>query len=527
MTQTTNLKERAKQGETEALESLVNEWLSSKTVNVSVKPKQECLRITVESSPLSTPQSVVPTLEEKLRKLNPSGYKSVKVCGRETGEDFPEWYREFDLQPGFMTFSPELPNNVEAVFHKVTETAEGMLGNAPNPQKIASDIGNAANQASQTLLGNAPPNAQKVASDMGEAMGNAANQASKVMLETAVNVGDTVSEVTLKANKKIGSTFDWINQNPLARQVTKALPFNWLFIVDRVDISKATTEVDKLKREYPNDSANEIAHRIMVNKAMMTAGSGFVSSLVPGFAAALFAIDLAATMALQAELVYQIAYTYGFDINDENRKGEALAVLGLALGGGQALKIGGTFATRAGFLGLLRNIPFAGAAIGMSTNAAMTYTLGNAACRFYEAKKTPLTTDEEALSMSQEASEEYIQDAIAQETIMDSILVHVILADNPNKSHEQILQELEAFLSPASMEAISANMDSPTPLNELLNELNRDYALPLVVKCYNVAQLDGEIKPEAANVIDRITERFNIELDTLKAMSSEELYAQG
>jgi hypothetical protein len=32
-------------------------------------------------------------------------------------------------------------------------------------------------------------------------------------------------------------------------------------------------------------------------------GSGFASSLLPGFAATMFVVDLAATMALQAEMI--------------------------------------------------------------------------------------------------------------------------------------------------------------------------------------------------------------------------------
>ncbi len=35
-------------------------------------------------------------------------------------------------------------------------------------------------------------------------------------------------------------------------------------------------------------------------------------------------------------------------------------------------------------MGLLRNVPVAGAVIGASTNAAMIYALGYGACRFYE-----------------------------------------------------------------------------------------------------------------------------------------------
>ena len=41
----------------------------------------------------------------------------------------------------------------------------------------------------------------------------------------------------------------------------------------------------------------------MLEKSLYVGGSGLASSLMPGFAAALLAVDLAATTAMQAEMV--------------------------------------------------------------------------------------------------------------------------------------------------------------------------------------------------------------------------------
>ncbi|NJK74270.1 MAG: hypothetical protein HC942_09440 [Microcoleus sp. SU_5_6] len=61
-----------------------------------------------------------------------------------------------------------------------------------------------------------------------------------------------------------------------------------------------------------------------------------------------------------------------------------LAVFGLSAGSLEVLKLG---------FGLLRNVPLAGMAIGASTNAAMFYAVGSAACQFYEAKIDRATSD--------------------------------------------------------------------------------------------------------------------------------------
>jgi uncharacterized protein (DUF697 family) len=217
-------------------------------------------------------------------------------------------------------------------------------------------------------------------------------------------------------------------------------------------------------------------------------------------------------------MIYQIACAYGFDLKEPARKGEVVAIFGLSLGGSQALKAGSSYAVKAG-LGFLRNVPVAGAAIGASTNAVMLYAVGYAACRFYEAKLNPLTM-EATLEASQSESENYLESAIAQEVTMDQILVHIVLAGNPGKTWEEILPELQALnLSPASLNAIAANIQSPLPLETLLAQINSDFAIPLLAQCHRIAQLDEVITPEEAKVIETITKKFDLKLDAFKGLN--------
>ncbi len=180
--------------------------------------------------------------------------------------------------------------------------------------------------------------------------------------------------------------------------------------------------------------------------------------------------------------------------------------------------LGGSRALRAAGLGLLRNVPFAGAMIGASTNAAMLYSLGYAACRFYETKlNSPASvTSEETLESLKQQSDKYLETAIAQQTIMDQILVHMILASHPEKSWEEIQPQLKALnLSPASLEAIAKNIQSPQPLDTLLNQLNRDFAIPLLAQCYRIAQSEGATTAAEKRVIDAIATKFNIDMNSI------------
>ena len=355
----------------------------------------------------------------------------------------------------------------------------------------------------------------KTVGEVTEALSHTAAQTGKALVESASEVGETAGKQThhliSQATQGAGQAVTRVSDNWLVRRVTGVLNLDWLIgATDRVDMDKAEAQVRKLQQEHPFESPSQIAHRIMVEKATYAGGIGLASSILPGAAAALFAVDLAATTRLQAEMVYQIASAYGLDLQDSARKGEVLAIFGLALGGGRALKAAG--------LGLLRNVPLAGAVIGASSNATMIYSLGYASCRFYEAKLDESTslTSEATLVALKEQSENYLKTAIAQEAVMDQILAHMILASHPSKSWSEILPDLQSLnLSPTSLEVIATNIKSPQPLDTLLNQLNRDFAVPLLAQCHRIAQQNGVKTPESAGVMEAIATAFHIDLKTL------------
>ncbi|KAF3888632.1 MULTISPECIES: EcsC family protein [Nostocales] len=353
---------------------------------------------------------------------------------------------------------------------------------------------------------------------VGAAASSVAVEASKAVAETAAEVGEAAVKQTHnlieQATHTAGQVANYLGENWLIRKLSGVLNLNWLLgASDNVNLEKAAAAVKKLQLEHPNESPSQISHRIMVEKAAMAGGIGLATSVLPGFAAALLAIDLAATTELQSEMVYQIAAAYGLDLKDPARKGEVLAIFGLALGGGRLLKTAG--------LGLLRNVPFAGAVIGASSNATMIYSLGYAACRFYETKIdiSKSLSSEETLAELKQESENYLEKAIAQEAVMDQILVHMILASYPEKNWEEILPELQALhLSPNSLETIAQNIKSPQSLDTLTNQLNRDFAIPVLAQCYRIARSQNEITSTEQNIINAIASKFNIDVNRIKSL---------
>ncbi len=152
-------------------------------------------------------------------------------------------------------------------------------------------------------------------------------------VETATQVAETTVEqaqqLLEQATRGTGNTLAMIADNPLVQSLTKLFGADWIkAILGEVNLKKAQESVEKIRQKYPDETPNEIAHRIILEKSIHAGGVGLVTNIIPPIAAALFAIDLATTTRLQAEMIYQIAAAYGLDLKDSARRGEVLAIFG-------------------------------------------------------------------------------------------------------------------------------------------------------------------------------------------------------
>ena len=202
-----------------------------------------------------------------------------------------------------------------------------------------------------SAVGNAAASAGSVIVNTASVVGNAAASAASAVGNSAASA----ASAALQVPNSLGSALGSISQSPILKKLTENFKIDWLVnAIDKVDVVTAEGQVRELQRQYPHEKPQEIAHRLMVEKALLAAGSGLVSSLVPGAALAFAGMDLAAMTALSAELVYQIAAAYGMDLQSSDRKKEVVAIFGLSLGSNLAIEAGVT---------LVSNIPLAGAVI--------------------------------------------------------------------------------------------------------------------------------------------------------------------
>jgi len=373
----------------------------------------------------------------------------------------------------------------------------------------ASAVGNAAASAGSAIVdtasavGNAAGSAGSAIVDTASAVGNAAGSAGSAIVDTASAMGNAAASAgsaALQFPNFLGSSIGLISQSPILKKLTEKFKIDWLVnAIDAVDVVSAEAQVRELQRQYPHEKPQEISHHLMVEKALLAAGSGLVSSLVPGAALALAGMDLAAMTALSAELVYQIAAAYGMDLRSSDRKKEVVAIFGLSLGSNLAIEAGVT---------LVSNIPLAGAVINASASAAMIYALGYGACRFYEAHldSSEIETKLEDLrEVLQAESEQYLEKAIAQETVMDWILVYVVYASKKFTRWDELLPELQAAnLNPrtlAEIESVTNKSKLLPKLDILLEQLELDFAEPLLKRCTEIIEADGEINEQEGKIL--------------------------
>lgn len=213
------------------------------------------------------------------------------------------------------------------------------------------------------------------------------NKVSTAALDTSAWVGEAATDSAHTAieqtTETVGRTLHPIAENPAVDYVARVPGLGWLTsALGRVDKEKAKADVIKLSAKYPGESAEDLAHRIIVDTTIRAGGIGLATNIVPPLALGLFAVDLAAVAALQSEMLYRVAAVYDFDVADPARKGEALAIFGLSLGTSTAIKSG---------LSVVELLPLIGAAVGAGSNAGILYSFGIAASQFYKRKREKLS----------------------------------------------------------------------------------------------------------------------------------------
>ncbi|MBN3873511.1 hypothetical protein [Nostoc sp. JL33] len=92
-----NILKLARQGDVQAIASLMNRHLRPKAITAKVAFKDACLEVMLESAQVPNQRISVAFVRKGLTALKAASIEIVKVYGQQTGNDFPAWSKEFDL----------------------------------------------------------------------------------------------------------------------------------------------------------------------------------------------------------------------------------------------------------------------------------------------------------------------------------------------------------------------------------------------------------------------------------------------
>ncbi|MEH2375305.1 hypothetical protein [Nostoc sp.] len=92
-----NILKLAKQGDVQAIASLMNRHLHPKAMTAKVAFKDGYLEVILESAEVPNQQILVAFIHKGLTALGAASVEIVKVYGQQTGNQFPAWSQEFDL----------------------------------------------------------------------------------------------------------------------------------------------------------------------------------------------------------------------------------------------------------------------------------------------------------------------------------------------------------------------------------------------------------------------------------------------
>ena len=105
-----NLRDRAKQGDPQAIAILLSQLLNPKGITVTVSRQQDCLQISLESDPVVPQEKAIGFIQKSFSKFEVMTIARVEMYGKKTGKTFPVWDIEFSLD--YAVPSPKLDDEL-------------------------------------------------------------------------------------------------------------------------------------------------------------------------------------------------------------------------------------------------------------------------------------------------------------------------------------------------------------------------------------------------------------------------------
>ena len=179
--------------------------------------------------------------------------------------------------------------------------------------------------------------------------------------------------------ENFGKVITPIADIPLLKPLVNIPGLSWIAAaLGQVNLAAIAQDIETLKDNQPEASQEQLAQKVIQEITLQAGGIGLATNLLPPIAVTLFAVDMAAIATLQVELIYKIAAIYDYDIQEQNRRGEVLALYVCSAGSSTLIKSGLSFPEM---------LPIIGAIVGASSDAGILWVIGQIAQQYYKTKR--------------------------------------------------------------------------------------------------------------------------------------------
>lgn len=192
------------------------------------------------------------------------------------------------------------------------------------------------------------------------------------------------SEITLARRKILLNIAGGIENNSDFENINTQNLSDWIVnsLCD-INFHKSNKYVQLLQKKYSDKSNHEKAQIIIISKTLEAGGLELGNQLLDLFSGLKGIIQnisgcrFEEITDISVKMVYEIAYLYGFDVQDQDIKTDLIIAFGAAFVGEQVIDYG---------VAWLSFSKFATIAISVSAKALMIYSIGQIACAIYEEK---------------------------------------------------------------------------------------------------------------------------------------------
>ncbi|MFN6570701.1 hypothetical protein [Dendronalium sp. ChiSLP03b] len=126
-----NLLEMAKQGNADAIASLMNRQLQSKGITAKVTLQDSCIYVLLESATIPDQRAIAPFVVQGMTKLAIEVADSLQVYGKQIGEKRPSWSQAYSLSKGENLLADNLANNTQDI-----RTEDNLPGQANGLEEV-------------------------------------------------------------------------------------------------------------------------------------------------------------------------------------------------------------------------------------------------------------------------------------------------------------------------------------------------------------------------------------------------------